>query len=209
MLRKNLRARAAANAARSWKILTEALEPRQLLSAVVSGFVDAKVTAGIQQGTGMAIAPDGRVFISQQAGKLSIVKSNKLLSTPFLKVTTPTDASEGMIGVTLDPAFVTNGYVYVSYTKTNPLRTVISRFTANGDVAKSGSEKVIFTTNTLQNHEHNGGALAFGPDGKLYIALGDDLTITNAQSKSSTQGKILRINSDGSIPTDNPFYKTN
>src|SRR5205814_1031629 len=150
--------------------------------------------------------PDGRIFVAQQAGKLSVVKSNKLLTTPFLKVTTITDASEGLIGVAIDPKFSTNGYVYVSYTKTSPLRTVISRFTANGDVAKSGSEKVIFQTPGLSNHEHNGGALAFGPDAKLYIALGDDFTIGNAQSKNSTQGKILRINSDGTIPGDNPFY---
>jgi glucose/arabinose dehydrogenase len=206
MLRKNWMSLFAANAALPRRVVSEALESRQLLSSVPSGFVDAKVAGGISQGTGMAVAPDGRVFIAQQAGKLVVVKNNKLLSTPFLSVTTPNDASEGLIGVAVDPNFATNGYVYISYTKSNPLRTVISRFTANGDVAKSGSENVIFTTNNLQNHEHNGGALAFGSDGKLYVALGDDLTITNAQSLKSTQGKILRINSDGSIPTDDPYY---
>src|SRR5256714_14440347 len=208
MLLKNLRLFGAATAAHPRRVLTEALEQRQLLSTVPSGFVDAKLTGGIAQGTAMAIAPDGRIFVAQQGGKLGVVKSNKLLNTPFVKVSTVNNASEGLIGVALDPKFSTNGYVYVSYTKTSPLRTTIVRYTASGDVAKSNSAKTIFTTGTLQNHEHNGGALAFGPDGKLYVALGDDLTINNAQSKSSTQGKILRINSDGTIPTDNPFYKT-
>src|SRR5438552_11878147 len=103
MVPKTQREKTAACAARSRRILTEALEPRQMLSAVPSGFVDAKVTGGIAQGTAMTVAPDGRVFVAQQAGKLGIVKSNKLLSTPFLKVTTVNNASEGLIGVALDP----------------------------------------------------------------------------------------------------------
>src|SRR6185436_7948476 len=130
---------------------------------------------------------DGRLFVAEQGGKLRVVKSGALLSTPFVKVTTVTDASEGLIGVTVDPNYSSNHYVYVSYTKSSPLRTVVSRFTSSGDKAVSGSEKVLFTSPELDNHEHNGGALAFGQDGKLYIALGDDLTISNAQSKNTTQ----------------------
>src|SRR3954447_24398126 len=128
MLPKKLRVISAAHAALTRKrgaqrVFAEALESRQMLASVPTGFVDAKVTTGIQQGTAMAVAPDGRIFIAQQAGKLSIVKSNKLLATPFVKVTTITDASEGMIGVAIDPKFSTNKFVYVSYTKTNPTRT--------------------------------------------------------------------------------------
>src|SRR5439155_20842098 len=137
MLLKNLRLSGAARAALPRRVLTEALEQRQLLSAVPSGFVDAKLTGGISQGTAMAIAPDGRIFVAQQGGKLCIVKNNKLLSTPFVKVSTVNNASEGLIGVAIDPKFSTNGYVYVSYTKTSPLRTTIVRYSASGDVAKS------------------------------------------------------------------------
>jgi glucose/arabinose dehydrogenase len=164
----------AADSAPSREANLESLEQRRLMSTLPTGFVDAKIIGGIAQGTAMALAPDGRLFVAQQAGKLRVVKNNALLSAPFTTVSTTTTASEGLIGVTVDPAFSSNRYLYVSYTKTNPLRTVISRFTANGDVAAVGSEKVIFSTAPLQNHQHNGGALAFGPDGK-YTSRGETI----------------------------------
>src|SRR5215212_6140449 len=112
MLPKKLRLVRAAMAelaphSKGGRVFAEALEARQMLSTVPSGFVDARITSGIAQGTAMAMAPDGRMFIAQQAGKLSIVKSNRLLTTPFLKVTTVMDASEGLIGVAIDPKFST------------------------------------------------------------------------------------------------------
>ncbi|MET0167943.1 MAG: PQQ-dependent sugar dehydrogenase, partial [Vicinamibacterales bacterium] len=83
----------------------------------------------------------------------------------------------------------------------------ISRFTANGDVAVAGSEVIIFELNNLSGAtNHNGGALAFGPDGKLYAAVGENGNSQNAQSMGNLLGKMLRINKDGTIPADNPFY---
>src|SRR6185503_1655040 len=81
----------------------------------------------------------------------------------------------------------------------------ISRFTANGDVAVAGSEVVLFDLDNLSANYHNGGALNFGSDGKLYAAAGDNGNSANAQSLTTVLGKILRLNSNGTIPTDNPF----
>ena len=107
-----------------------------------------------------------------------------------------------------DPAFATNQFVYIYYTATTPaLHNRISRFTANGDVAVAGSETVILDLNNLSSAtNHNGGALAFGPDGKLYAAVGENANGANAQSMDNLLGKMLRINKDGTIPTDNPFF---
>ena len=107
-----------------------------------------------------------------------------------------------------DPAFATNHFVYVYYTATTPtVHNRISRFTANGDVAVAGSEVVILELDNLSSAtNHNGGALAFGPDGKLYAAVGENANGANAQSLSNLLGKMLRLNTDGTIPTDNPFF---
>jgi hypothetical protein len=98
--------------------------------------------------------------------------------------------------------------VYVYYTATTPaIHNRVSRFTADGDVALAGSETILLDLDNLSTAtNHNGGALHFGPDGKLYVAVGDNATGSNAQSLSNVLGKILRIGADGSIPTDNPFY---
>ena len=81
-----------------------------------------------------------------------------------------------------------------------------SRFTANGDVAVAGSETVILDLDNVTATNHNGGALHFGPDGKLYIATGENAVPSNAQSLGNLLGKVLRINRDGTIPPDNPFF---
>jgi hypothetical protein len=97
--------------------------------------------------------------------------------------------------------------VYVYYTATSPtVHNRISRFTANGDVAAAGSEVVVMDLEDVSATNHNGGALAFGADGKLYAAVGENAIAANAQTLANRLGKILRINPDGSIPADNPFY---
>jgi glucose/arabinose dehydrogenase len=85
----------------------------------------------------------------------------------------------------------------------------VSRFIANGDVAVPGSESVILELNPLSDAtNHNGGAIHFGLDGKLYIGVGENANGANAQTLSNLLGKMLRINPDGSIPSDNPFFTT-
>src|SRR5215207_3431844 len=177
-------------------------EPARSATAVPKGFTDTLI-AQVNKPTAMAVAPDGRLFVAQKAnnniGKLRVIKNNQLLDKPFLKVTTDTSYFQGLLGVTLDPNFSSNHYVYVFYTATSPtVHNRVSRFTANGDVAVVGSEKVILDLPTLVNGTsgHYGGSLRFGADGKLYVGVGDDITPTDAQSLNTVNGKVLRLNSD-------------
>ena len=173
-----------------------------------SGFTETQVAAGLTNPTAMQFSPDGRLFICEQAGRLRVVKDGVLLPAPFVSVTVSSSGERGLLGVAFDPAFATNHFVYVYYTATTPtIHNRISRFTASGDVAVAGSERSIFELDTLSAAtNHNGGALAFGPDGKLYAAVGENGNGANAQSMANVLGKMLRINADGTIPTDNPFF---
>jgi glucose/arabinose dehydrogenase len=174
------------------------------------GFSESLIASGLSSPTAMQFAPDGRLFVCEQGGRLRVVKDGVLLATPFLTLTVSSAGERGLLGVAFDPAFATNGFVYVYYTATTPtVHNRISRFTANGDVAVPGSEVVIFELDNLSGAtNHNGGALSFGADGKLYAAVGENANPANAQSMSNVLGKILRINKDGTIPADNPFYTT-
>ena len=114
------------------------------------------------------------------------------------------------MGVVLDPDFAVNGHVYIYYTAAGvPMHNRVSRFTAAGDVAVPGSEVVLLDLPPIDPKRqpfHNGGGLHFGPDGKLYVGVGDHEDVAKAQDINSPFGKILRINKDGTIPADNPFY---
>jgi glucose/arabinose dehydrogenase len=172
-----------------------------------AGFAQSLVVNGISNPTVMAFAPDGRIFVAQQNGHLRIVKNGALLPTSFVQLTVNASGERGLIGIALDPDFSNNQFVYLYYTVPGtPAHNRISRFTANGDVVLSGSENIILELDPLGSAtNHNGGALAFGPDGKLYVAIGDNATSAHAQNQDTYHGKILRINPDGSIPSDNPF----
>ncbi len=172
-----------------------------------SGFVETTVANDIASPTAMAIAPDGRIFVCSQTGALRVIKNGALLSTPFITLNVDPSGERGLLGVAFDPGFDLNNFIYLYYTVPgNPAHNRVIRVTANGDVFLSGSTRVILDLNPLSTAtNHNGGALHFGPDGKLYIAVGDNANGDNAQTKTNLFGKILRINPDGSIPFDNPF----
>jgi glucose/arabinose dehydrogenase len=155
----------------------------------------------------MAFAPDGRIFVCQQNGQLRVIKNNALLPTPFATFAVDANGERGLLGVAFDPNFTTNQFVYVYYTtSTAPIHNRVTRLTANGDVMLAGSEVAILELNNLSGAtNHNGGAIHFGPDGKLYIAVGENANAANSQSIGNLLGKLLRINSDGTIPSDNPL----
>jgi len=171
-----------------------------------AGFSETFVS-GFSSPTAMAVAPDGRVFVCEQGGDLRVIKNGALLATPFLSLTVDSAGERGLLGVAFDPNFVTNQYVYVYYTVPgSPAHNRVRRYTADGDVALSGSGFTLLDLNDLSSAtNHNGGALHFGLDGKLYIAVGENASPSNAQTLTNLLGKVLRINSDGSIPLDNPF----
>ncbi len=175
-----------------------------------AGFSETALATNLSAATAMAIAPDGRIFVCEQAGTLRVIKNDVLLATPFVSLTVNSTGERGLLGVAFDPNFATNKYVYLYYTtSTLPVHNRVSRFTANGDVAAAGSETVIVDLDNLSGAtNHNGGAIHFGHDGKLYIAVGDNAASTNSQTLANRHGKMLRLNADGTIPTDNPFYNT-
>ena len=176
-------------------------------STLPAGFTEQLVAGGLVNPTAMAIAPDGRVFICQQGGQLRVVKDGALLATPFVTLTVNSSGERGLLGVAFDPAFETNRFVYVYYTATAPtIHNRVSRFTAAGDVAAAGSELVLMDLETLGATNHNGGAIHFGIDGKLYVAVGENAVGSNSQTLANRLGKMLRINADGTIPDDNPFF---
>jgi glucose/arabinose dehydrogenase len=205
-----LTARRSAFARMVFAVLASAASSSLTAATLPTGFTETSLTGALSNPTAMAFAPDGRAFIAQQGGQLRVVKNGALLTQPFLTVSVNASGERGLLGVAFDPQFTTNGYVYVYYTtSSSPIHNRVSRFTASGgnpDVVASGSEVVLLNLPALSSAtNHNGGAIHFGGDGKLYIAVGENAAPSLAPSLSSPFGKILRINSDGTIPSDNPF----
>jgi glucose/arabinose dehydrogenase len=150
------------------------------------------------------------MFVAQQGGALRVVKNGALLAAPFVQLAVDASGERGLIGVAPHPNFASNGYVYLYYTSPEGgAHNRISRLTANGDVMLAGSEvKLVELPNLSSATNHNGGALHFGTDGKLYAGVGDNANRAQALDLASVFGKLLRLNDDGSVPTDNPFYAT-
>ncbi|MES2438099.1 MAG: PQQ-dependent sugar dehydrogenase [Verrucomicrobiota bacterium] len=181
------------------------------------GFAETKVAEGLNPTT-MSFAPDGRLILCEKQGLLRVISGNELLPQPMLDLSSKVDAwnERGLLSVCFDPDFARNGWIYVYYTHLrNPddkdrasSNNRVSRFTTKGNIADVKSELVLLElTNLSKIGWHNGGGLAFGKDGKLYISAGENSTASNAQDGSNLLGKLLRINKDGSIPSDNPYYK--
>ena len=182
-----------------------------------SGFTHSQVVGGLKSPTDMEFAPDGKLFVAEQAGKLRVVQPDGTLET-FLDFSAKVDSSgeRGLQALAFDPNFSAgNRFVYLLFTSkgtsTTPAHNRVVRVTArhertgdNGVVA--GSEKLIFQLDTQDATNHMGGAIDFGEDGKLYISTGDNETPTNSQKLTNLFGKMLRINKDGTIPIKNPFY---
>ena len=183
-------------------------QPASAALSLPSGFQETVLASNkFFAPTLFTFTPAGNPLVSQQNGKLKLLK-NGVVSN-FLELTVNSTTDRGVLGVAFDPNFATTPYVYVYYHRpTTPVHGVISRFTVQGDVALAATETVLYTMDDLAlNGLHTGGAMEFGADGKLYVSVGDDARgNVVSQSLSSDLGKILRINKDGSIPTDNPFF---
>ncbi len=157
-------------------------------------------------------APDGRIFFNEKnTGNIRLILANgTILPTPFATISPLYhDGESGLLGIALDPNFVANHFVYVYYTsQDNQLYTHghIRRYTANGNLGTSPRDIFNNTSDTPNTPPyHNGGYIKFGPDGKLYAQAGEYHNNMHAQNLSTNAGKILRMNADGSVPSDNPF----
>ena len=199
----------------------ELLEDRTLLATVPAGFSESVAASGISNATAMAFAPDGKLFVAEQAGVLQVWEDNVQVSADFLAnepISTTDFFERGLLGIAFDPNYAVNRYVYLYYTTTEAdNHNRVSRFTsdANGLLALAGSEHIIMELDPHSAGNHNGGAIHFGTDGMLYIAVGDNASGGNAQSLANRHGKMLRIDvhvddfpmdsgQNYGIPADNP-----
>ncbi|MCC7434120.1 MAG: PQQ-dependent sugar dehydrogenase [Methanoregulaceae archaeon] len=189
----------------SWAVLSPAQE----------GFATTNAITGLNAPTCMAFAPDGRVFVGEKGGSIKVYQNGSLIST-FTTISCSTNSERGVLGLALDPNFAANRFVYVYYTTNNlslsappTPKNRVSRFTELANVAVPGSETILLDNIPSDAGNHNAGCIRFGLDGKLYIATGDGgSTPALSQNLTSIAGKILRINSNGTIPSDNPFVGT-
>ncbi len=171
--------------------------------------------AGVQIATkldpvGMDLAPDGRIFLAEKPGRIRIIENDVMLTTPLITIPNVDNNSErGLMKVAVDNNFATNGYIYAFYTRKSGgvINNRVSRFTVVGNTAAVSSEFVIVDIDPVDGDTgfHNGGGLVV-KDNQIYIATGESTVTSNSQTLSNLKGKILRFNTDGSIPTDNPYY---
>ena len=185
-------------------------------AALPPGFAETQVAAGMTNVTAMSIAPDGRIFVSQQTGQLRLIKAGVLQVAPALTLTVDATNERGLLGTAFDPNFPASPYIYIYYTIPNPspdptvpnkgAHNRISRFTVVGDTVDATSEVAVLDLPELGTAPiHNAGAMHFAPDGTLFISVGENFNAPNSQNTAVPLGKLLRINKDGTIPADNPF----
>lgn len=153
---------------------------------------------------------DDRIFVSEgKSGNIAIINTTggawQKQATPFYHVDVATDVEQGTFGITLDPQFASNHFVYLYYTTADGPNGPRNRVIRLKDVGGVGTEETTIIDNLPTAQIHNGGILRFGPDGKLYITVGDGLVEEQVQDMSTVTGKVLRLNPDGSVPADNPF----
>lgn len=152
----------------------------------------------------LAFAPDGRLFITERRGRVRVVQNEKLLAEPWVTLEVAAVSEAGLMGLAIDPGFAQNNFVYVCYTY-RAQGQLLNRVARLQEENGRGVALTVLLDNIPGASVHNGCRLKFGPDGKLYITMGDAAAPQLAQDLTSLAGKILRINADGSLPTDNPF----
>ncbi|HKO00846.1 MAG TPA: PQQ-dependent sugar dehydrogenase [Thermoanaerobaculia bacterium] len=180
------------------------------------------IATGLTRPLGLVTAGDSRLFIVQQLGQILIYDGTRLLSTPFLDVSslvTPNlsgESERGLLGLAFDPHYATNGFFFIYYTDRSGNIT-LARYSvsANRDRADPNSAAIVLTIDHTEFPNHNGGQLQFGPDGYLYLGPGDGGSggdpHNHAQDLSQRLGKLLRIDVSTlpyRIPPSNPFVNT-
>jgi glucose/arabinose dehydrogenase len=185
------------------------------------GFSDTSYVSGLAAPTATAFLPDGRLLITQQGGALILFDG--IMTTPLGTIAVCSSSEMGLLGVAVDPSFGTNGliYLYRTHQGSSPPCGGTGRVNEVVSVVMTGTSisapTVLLTGIRTDNGNHDGGVLRIGPDGKLYVGVGDtglgdnqggpgSSTNPYAQDLNELEGKILRLNLDGTAPSDNPFF---
>jgi glucose/arabinose dehydrogenase len=168
---------------------------------------DTVIQSGLSIPWDLAFAPDGRMFVTIRSGQVRIYASSAvgaaLLSTTNVAAV-HASGEAGVMGIAIDPAFATNGFVYVCASRDDPTwMNQVLRYRATGNAL--AFDGYVIRNGMAANTIHDGCRIRFGPDGKLWVTMGDGAVSSRAQDPNSLNGKVLRVNSDGSIPTDNPI----
>jgi glucose/arabinose dehydrogenase/PKD repeat protein len=191
-------------------------------AALPAGFTDSLVAA-VPTPTALAFTDDGRMLVTSQSGTLHVVQDGSVTPALDLGSLACTDSERGLLGVAIDPAFSSNRFIYLYYTaaKSSGCANRVSRFVLEpNNVVDPASETILLDNIPSPAGNHNGGDLHFGKDGYLYVSVGDGGCDYNADSGCGENndaardlnvlvGKILRITSNGGIPSDNPFLGSN
>lgn len=207
---------------------------------LAGGFSQQVVASGFSNQTGVAFLPDGRILVAEKHGIVKVVKNGAVLPTPFIDISSKVNDywDHGLIGITADPNFATNGYVYLLFTYENNASDYngtktarLSRFTASGDTASLSSEAVILGASVgsscqnfpagadclpSDNPSHSIGQVRFDSSGNMFVTVGDSASFNvvddlalRAQDLTSLAGKMLHVSSTGAGLSMNPFWNNN
>jgi glucose/arabinose dehydrogenase len=167
------------------------------------------VASGLEAPWAVDLAPDGRLFVTERPGRVRVITPGNgggLRAEPWatVRVSAQSGAERGLLGIALDPEFARSGFVYLyySYPTGTSSRNRVVRMRDEGG---RGVDETVLLDDIPGESIHDGGRVKFGPDGKLYVTTGDAASSANGQDTRSLAGKILRLEKDGKIPTDNPF----
>src|SRR6056297_3036018 len=179
----------------------------ELVHSRAHDFGVTTVTEGLSHPWGMAFLPDGDILVTERRGNLRVVRDGALLPEPVAGLP-PIDqhGQGGLLDVALHPDFAANRLVYLSYAGRGDggYSTEVLRGRLQGETL-TDLEVIFRAAPKTDGKRHFGSRLLFGPDGKLYVSLGDRGDRPSAQDLSSHNGSVLRLNPDGSVPADNPF----
>lgn len=164
-----------------------------------------KIAEFLEFPTDFAISKDDQIFITEKGGNVWFMDRSSISLDPVLKLPVNDLGERGLVGITLDPDFISNPDVYFFYVNRDPLEIRISKFTFSENSIDQASEKILLSSSENLDFLHIGGGIKFGSDNKLWVAVGDNGKGENAQDLTNIHGKILRMNSDGTYPLDNPF----
>jgi len=168
------------------------------------GFRLEPVVSGLTDPAALAISPSGTILVAERTtGNLRVIRGGKLQAAPACSLAVETTGEAGLLGVAVHPSFDTSGWVYLYYTALGSGKNKVQRYTL-GLTGCTAGPNILADLGAGPAFLRNGGGIAFGGDGKLYVATGDMEVPGNGQLDASLQGKVLRVNDDGTIPSDNP-----
>jgi len=209
------RMRTARRAAERWssRLTVEPLEQRQMLATLLPGFTEAAVASSLASATAMDFSPTGELWVLEQTGRVKLVRGD---ATTHTAITLSVDSrgERGLLGIAFDPAYdgaaANTDYVFLYHTLPGGSNNRITRYevsSAGTTTPTLASPVTILDLDGLSGAtNHNGGAIHFGPDGLLYVAVGDNANGANSQTLANLHGKMLRINPNGTAPSSNPFF---